>query len=560
MRTDDHITKIGGRDDPWFDDIRIPVMSSRENEQIEIQWKRNGVLHDLTTVAPIRDEGQRFPQLGVAPPNQLTLPSGNKRRARVTYPGTPAAEATSADGTQKFEPGDRIIAMTDPTTKEVTPVENYNEYYRRMVLLGKANITFRVQRKGSEQTAEIIVKPTFRHDLGMRLRMGKVAALRKGGSAEKAGVVAASKPELVGDIIKAVLLPPDKDGNRLWYVAGPVDWDKDEFKLSGLNPKQVQVQPLDPLLLPHQLNQWAADKTGMIPLDLVVSREDAQTHTIASTRITLNFDTSFRFDRESTMLPNSPLPLSGLGLAYWVEGLVDFVEPGGPAAAAGVQVGDVITGVQFKARDDGNNLKVGEWKDDLKPHQWASVDSVYQLNSPELNIKVQRGKEIIELSLTGKPATDWPTYDRGLIFLTETKIDQADGVGDAIRLGGLRTIRFIKGVYLSLYGYINGRISVKTLSGPLTIANVSYKLAGEDFWQFLLFLGLISVNLAVVNFLPIPVLDGGHMVFLILEKILGRPVPERMFAFAMYTGLFLILTLMVFVLFLDVGRLFFGMF
>ena len=66
------------------------------------------------------------------------------------------------------------------------------------------------------------------------------------------------------------------------------------------------------------------------------------------------------------------------------------------------------------------------------------------------------------------------------------------------------------------------------MSGPLTIASVSYKIAGEDFWQYLLFLGLISVNLAVVNFLPIPVLDGGHMVFLLLEKALGRPVPERL--------------------------------
>ena len=87
-------------------------------------------------------------------------------------------------------------------------------------------------------------------------------------------------------------------------------------------------------------------------------------------------------------------------------------------------------------------------------------------------------------------------------------------------------------------------------------ATVSYRIAGEDFWQFLLFLGMISVNLAVVNFLPIPVLDGGHMVFLILEKILGRPVPEKIFAIATYMGLALILALMVFVINLDVRRLF----
>ena len=131
-------------------------------------------------------------------------------------------------------------------------------------------------------------------------------------------------------------------------------------------------------------------------------------------------------------------------------------------------------------------------------------------------------------------------------------------MGDAISLGRCRTVRFIKEVYMNLYAMIFGRVSAKTMSGPLTIANVSYRFAGEDFWQFLLFLGMISVNLAVVNFLPIPVLDGGHMVFLILEKILGRPVPERLFAVAMYVGLFMILSLMVFVLFLDIHRLFFG--
>ena len=109
---------------------------------------------------------------------------------------------------------------------------------------------------------------------------------------------------------------------------------------------------------------------------------------------------------------------------------------------------------------------------------------------------------------------------------------------------------------MNLYAMIRGRIDAQTMSGPLTIANVSYRFAGEDFWQFLLFIGMISVNLAVVNFLPIPVLDGGHMVFLILEKILGRPVPERVFAFAMYVGLALILSLMVWVIYLDVKRLF----
>ncbi len=553
MRTGDHVTEIDGRQNPYFNDLKPIVMSTRKDEQVPITWERDGAATS-TTVSPMRDEGQKFPQIGIGLPSRLTLISGNKRKVRVAYPGTPAAAAEP-----KFEPGDRIIEMSDPDNPAaLTPVEGFNEYHRRMVRLADRDITFKVKRKDSDDTATITVRPAYRHDLGMRMRMGEVAALRAGGPAE-GKVIAASgpTPPAGGDRIMAVMLPPNAQGERVWYVAGSVDWSKDVFKLPGVDPKQVSVQPLDPLLLPRQLTKWAVQEklTAKTPVDLVVLRPAHPTD--VTVRLTLDFDPSFRFDRETAVQPNSPLPLSGLGLAYWVDAQVSDVASDSPAAAAGVQPNDVITAVRFKAQDDTGAMKDGPWNDDLKSHQWASADSLYQLNSPDLDIKVKRGDETKELSLKGRPSA-WALDDRGLIFQIEMQVQKADGVGDAIRLGGLRTVRFVKTVYMNLYAMLIGRVSAKTMSGPLSIANMSYKLAGEDFWQFLLFLGMISVNLAVVNFLPIPVLDGGHMVFLALEKILGRPVPERLFAFAMYTGLFLILSLMVFVLYLDVGRLFFG--
>ena len=163
----------------------------------------------------------------------------------------------------------------------------------------------------------------------------------------------------------------------------------------------------------------------------------------------------------------------------------------------------------------------------------------------------------MEVTLTGQPDTTRGLPYRGMIFDYDVRTQLATGIGNAVQLGAYRTVRFIKTIYQGLYGMAPwGRVSLKTLSGPLTIANVSYKLAGEDFWQFLLFLGLISVNLAVVNFLPIPVLDGGHMVFLIIEWVLGRPVPERIFAAATWVGLIMILCLFVWVIFRDIDRLF----
>ncbi len=572
MRSGDHIVKIDSRENPTFDDLRPIVMSSDKGEQLDIAWTRGSERME-GKVSPIRDEGQRFPQLGVASPSRLELLSGIKQKVPPFYPGTPAADAKGSDG-KGFLPGDRIIGMSDPTNpSQVTPVADFSDYNRRMVLLAKTPITFRVQRKGSDATADLVVAPAFRHGLGTRMRMGEVVALRKGGPAEKAGVVAhlQGPPLLRGDRIVEVGVSA-ADGKPVRFVAG----DK--------------TSPLDPILLPRQLEQWAATNPPSLKVELVVLREGE--HTEKRQTLTLDYQPGFRFDREQSVLPNSPLSVSGLGLAYWVEAVIDDVTPGGPAATAVLAPGDldtslwhrfkrmvglesrdvspggtpmplktndVITAVRFRAGSP-ESLVAGKWKDDLKYNQWASVDSVYQINAAELELRVKRGDEVFTVLVKGQPNPEWGLDDRGLIFMPETQVQQAANIGDAMRLGALRTVRFIKTVYMSLYGYINGRISVKTLSGPLTIANVSYKLAGEDFWQFLLFLGMISVNLAVVNFLPIPVLDGGHMVFLILEKILGRPVPERMFAFAMYAGLFLILGLMVFVLFLDVGRLFFGAF
>jgi regulator of sigma E protease len=128
---------------------------------------------------------------------------------------------------------------------------------------------------------------------------------------------------------------------------------------------------------------------------------------------------------------------------------------------------------------------------------------------------------------------------------------------EALGMGMHRTWRTVKVIYQTLYATIFRQISAKTMSGPLSIANASYKIAGYDFWQFIIFIGLININLAVVNFLPIPLLDGGHMVFLLYEKIRGKPAPERVQAWALYGGLLFILLLMLFVIYLDVRKLFF---
>jgi regulator of sigma E protease len=119
------------------------------------------------------------------------------------------------------------------------------------------------------------------------------------------------------------------------------------------------------------------------------------------------------------------------------------------------------------------------------------------------------------------------------------------------------TFNGMKQVFQNLRGMITNRISLDNLGGPVMIANIAYKFAGYDFWELVFFLGMISVNLAVVNFLPIPVLDGGHMVFLIYEKLRGKPASEAVRVGATYAGLVMILSLFIFVTWNDIRRFFF---
>ena len=170
--------------------------------------------------------------------------------------------------------------------------------------------------------------------------------------------------------------------------------------------------------------------------------------------------------------------------------------------------------------------------------------------------------ETIELELM--PDKSWPWYEpesyRGVRIppLPERRICRAENSLDAIRMGLHRTKVVIVQIYLSLRSLVSGRVDAPDNTiGPLRIAAIAFSIAGEDLPDFMVFLGFISINLAVINFLPIPVLDGGHMVFLIYEKVRGKPASEHVRVIATYAGLALILSLMLFATVLDVRWLFF---
>ena len=117
-----------------------------------------------------------------------------------------------------------------------------------------------------------------------------------------------------------------------------------------------------------------------------------------------------------------------------------------------------------------------------------------------------------------------------------------------------KSVSFILQTYVTLKKLISGNVSLKAMSGPVGIAIITYQAVEESFVEFLYLLAFISVNLAVVNFLPIPVVDGGVFVLLVVEKIKGSPLSIRVQEALTYTGLALILTVFAYLTYNDVLR------
>jgi len=251
--------------------------------------------------------------------------------------------------------------------------------------------------------------------------------------------------------------------------------------------------------------------------------------------------------------PDTPVSLASLGLAIEVEAVVSQVDPTGPAAAAGIAAGERVVRAGFIV--NGEQPREGL---EITPEaaNWPYVESLLQVVKPgavlRLSVEsVDGATRVVDLDPVA--ASDRYLVDRGLVFEPVYRRVRADSLAAAVARGFRRTLEELGGVYRFLEKITSNEISPRLLGGPIAIAQQAGRSAEEGFGRFLLFLTLLSANLAVVNFLPIPVLDGGHMVFLLYELVTGKPPSERVVVGLSYLGLILLLSLMAFVFGLDLG-------
>ncbi len=244
--------------------------------------------------------------------------------------------------------------------------------------------------------------------------------------------------------------------------------------------------------------------------------------------------TVLRDDKPLTLSlpPSRPGRLSD-ALAFQPDLTVDKPWMGYPAQTAGMEPGDVIVALNGTPVVDHPTFSEMLSKTEGKPQEltWR-----------------RDGKEMTATVLQQK---------RWVLPVALVSVQQPMRVGflRSITLGGRKAMQWVVRIYGTLSSLAERQISARHLNGPLSIGYFTYAAAKEGAGTLLYLLGVLSVNLGVFNLLPIPVLDGGHLLFALIEKVRGKPVSEKIRAGATYVGLTLILGIAVVAMWNDIQSL-----
>ena len=240
-------------------------------------------------------------------------------------------------------------------------------------------------------------------------------------------------------------------------------------------------------------------------------------------------------------------PLSSIGVAPYVPVVIpaaNTIIPGSPAAQAGLMSGDILLSV------DGTPLK--EWA------AWVT----YVRDRPEvtIDIKVKRENDVFYTKITPKKIVSDAGDIFGQVGMSVKSVDWPENMHFNVEYGPLGALSeaFSKtwSTSVMILGSVKkmliGDISIKHLSGPISIGKVAGKSAEYGLMAYLGFLALLSISLGIMNLLPIPVLDGGHFLYFMIEAMKGSPLPERIQMLGFKAGIFLVVGLMSLALYNDI--------
>ena len=250
-------------------------------------------------------------------------------------------------------------------------------------------------------------------------------------------------------------------------------------------------------------------------------------------------------DRDGLEMTLELQPVFDETAGYWSLGLevwnttVGLVKRNGPAAALGLQKGDVVQSV--------------------KGQPVTSFSSIAHIinDSPDQEIALtwMRDGQLMSGVVIPELKEIEPGVKKGRIFMEPFFTYEKVGFGTAVVLGYKGTVGTIQVTVGVLRDFVMRRLGLDAVGGPLRIGQAAGEMLSWSFSHLMLFVAFFSINLFLLNLMPIPVLDGGHVLFLLLEVLRGgKPVPERLQAIATQMGLIILLLFMTFVVVLDVWK------
>ena len=501
-------------DQMHFREMRLAILTAGIDDpskpiDLTIQYDDEPRSYQLVTAPHPLDGDMRM--IGITSPTSTTL-----AKDVFAIPGSVAAEVlTAADA------GATVVAFdgNEIDSSAIVPGTPLFDYLNK-------NPDKTVQltlRRTDDSTHTIELAPQKSKTLGVRFGVGPIVALVSGGPAEKAGVKQ-------GDVITAV---DGDDSIDAYSLATDLTMKTETVALTLRRGNGDAAETIEVQLSPNDAPQTLSPLSGM----------------------------------------GGEIAINSLGLAYKPLSEIAAFETGHAANGENaesdgdllLQAGDVLKQANIVLNQElPDELQEGRFADLLEQlEQWefddatsvtAFVEAVQYLPpGTEFVVHAERpsqNNKIIDAGLVVADS-DRFQFERGIGFTASESVQTATSFGQAMWLGYREGKRRLGDVFRFLGMLFRGRVKSKQVGGPIRIVQIAGMEAERGISPQLLFLTMLSMNLAILNFLPIPALDGGHMMFLIAEAIRGKRVDEQLEMRLTLAGVLALLGLMIFVFFND---------
>jgi regulator of sigma E protease len=495
----------------WDDFLFAAILN--EKQEVPVLFRKPNGEKEWLNLKPTRMPGSDRPMLGLAGPKD--------RQVNVFPDFAPQMNAVASPPLEDYD------VVIEAAGQEVTSGADLQSIFAQNPC---GEITLKVERPAKEdhkkrrwewqhepQVVDVKLSQRPIRDLGVQMKIGPIMAIRDDSPAMRAGL---------------------KEGDVLVEIDG---------------------EPIgEPLSLTQRLTPTSSTPAE---LTIVVLRTGKEGKTERK-----SFQVTPEQPQQShSLMWMNPVAIEPIGIAFRVTNDVASVTPGGPAEKAGLRPGDTLTLVAFEPGiDDQAQGKLAsvvtpflfEKVDLADKGSWPAVVSQLQMLPAQSSVTLTWTRNDKKMSGPAAPVDAEDFFDdaRGLRLYSLEITHTAANWSEAFGLGFRETKEKLLQTALILRRLVTGQLSPTNLSGPAGIIYAAGAFASEGLPSLLMFLVLLSANLAILNFLPIPALDGGHMLFLTAEAIRGKPVDEKLQVRLTVAGVICLLSLMVFATAMDIGR------